>query len=117
MEDSEWQTQISEDLKQIQDQEYPVEVEDAPEMGPLGLQPFGANEWTDLKRTRLNNGGAMHSYSRTAVSYCWASPRSANQTSLVHSLGATTGTDFMGVPFSKPLKVIQVSSKRSSKSL
>ena len=37
---SEWQTQISEDLKQIQDQEYPVEVEDAPEMGPLGLQPF-----------------------------------------------------------------------------
>ena len=102
---SEWQTRVSEDLKQIQDQEYPV-GEDAPEMGPLGLQPFGADEWTDLKEDTLNNGGAMHSYSRTAVSYCWASPRSANQTSLVHSHRSYDRHRLHGRTLQQALKVI-----------
>ena len=62
-ETSQWQTQISEDLKQIQDQEDPVEAPGEPD--------------------RSNSTGVMPLCFRTAGYCCWASPRSVSQTSLV----------------------------------
>ena len=104
---SEWQTQISEDLKQIQDQEYPVEVEDAPEMGPLGLQPFSADEWTDLKEDTIEQWWGDAFIFQNSRVLLLGKPKIGKSNFLgAFAAGATTGTDFMGVPFSKPLKVI-----------
>ena len=50
---SKWQTDINEDLKEIQSQEDPLDElkrdsAEAPEQGPLGLQPFSASEWENM---------------------------------------------------------------------
>ena len=104
---SEWQTQISEDLKQIQDQEYPVEVEDAPEMGPLGLQPFSAEAWTDLKQDTVEQWWGDAFIFQNSRVLLLGKPKIGKSNFLgAFAAGATTGTDFLGVPFSKPLKVM-----------
>ena len=107
-ETSQWQTQISEDLKQIQDQEDPVEAPGKPEIGPLGLVPFSDQEWqeeTTFGQIEQYWGDAfVFQNSRVLL---LGKPKIGKSNFLgAFAAGACTGTDFLGVPFSKPLKVM-----------
>jgi len=107
-ETSQWQTQISEDLKQIQDQEDPVEAPSKPEIGPLGLVPFSDQEWqeeTTFGQIEQYWGDAfIFKQSRVLL---LGKPKIGKSNFLgAFAAGACTGTDFLGVPFSKPLKVM-----------
>lgn len=105
---SEWQTQISADLKEIQDQEYPEEVEEKPTQGPLGLVPFGEKEWQEevQKDSVEQYWGDAFIFKQSRV-LLLGKPKIGKSNYLgAFAAGACTGTDFMGVPFSKPLKVM-----------
>ena len=52
MKSSTWNTDIKDDLEQIQNQEDIKPEEDADE-GPLGLKPFSASEWSELKPSTI----------------------------------------------------------------
>ena len=107
-ETSQWQTQISEDLKQIQDQEDPVESPGPKEIGPLGLVPFSDQEWqeeTTFGQIEQYWGDAfIFKQSRVLL---LGKPKIGKSNFLgAFAAGACTGTDFLGVPFSRPLKVM-----------
>ena len=106
---SEWQTQISEDLKEIQDQEDPVLVAEEPsERGPLGLVPFSHKEWQEETQTDSveQYWGDAFVFKNSRI-LLLGKPKIGKSNFLgAFAAGATTGTDFMGVPFVKPLKVI-----------
>jgi hypothetical protein len=105
---SEWQTQISEDLREIQDQEDPVLIEPQAEKGPLGLVSFNDKEWQEdtLETSVEQYWGDAFIFKQSRV-LLLGKPKIGKSNYLgAFAAGATTGTDFMGVPFSKPLKVM-----------
>ena len=109
---SKWQTDINEDLKEIQSQEDPLdelkrEGEEKPEQGPLGLQPFSADEWHNMNDDGIDQyWGDAFIFQKSRV-LLLGKPKIGKSNWLgAFAAGATTGTDFMDVPFSRPLKVM-----------
>jgi hypothetical protein len=109
---SKWQTDINEDLKEIQSQEDPLdelkrEGEEKPEQGPLGLQPFSADEWHEMNDDGIDQyWGDAFIFQKSRV-LLLGKPKIGKSNWLgAFAAGATTGTDFMDVPFSRPLKVM-----------
>ncbi len=109
---SKWQTDINEDLKEIQSQEDPLdelkrEGAEKPEQGPLGLQPFSASEWENMNYDGIDQyWGDAFIFEKSRV-LLLGKPKIGKSNWLgAFAAGATTGTDFMDVPFSRPLKVM-----------
>jgi len=109
---SKWQTDINEDLKEIQSQEDPLdelkrEGAQEPEQGPLGLQPFSASEWENMNYDGIDQyWGDAFIFEKSRV-LLLGKPKIGKSNWLgAFAAGATTGTDFMDVPFSRPLKVM-----------
>ncbi len=109
---SKWQTDINEDLKEIQSQEDPLdelkrEGAEEPEQGPLGLQPFSASEWENMNYDGIDQyWGDAFIFQKSRV-LLLGKPKIGKSNWLgAFAAGATTGTDFMDVPFSRPLKVM-----------
>ena len=109
---SKWQTDINEDLKEIQSQEDPLDElkrdsAEAPEQGPLGLQPFSASEWENMNYDGIDQyWGDAFIFEKSRV-LLLGKPKIGKSNWLgAFAAGATTGTDFMDVPFSRPLKVM-----------
>ena len=109
---SKWQTGINEDLKEIQSQEDPLdelkrEGAEEPEQGPLGLQPFSASEWENMNYDGIDQyWGDAFIFEKSRV-LLLGKPKIGKSNWLgAFAAGATTGTDFMDVPFSRPLKVM-----------
>ena len=103
---STWNTDIKDDLEQIQNQEDIEEVEE-PEEGPLGLKPFSPSEWSELKPSTIEQyWGDAFIFDKSRV-LLLGKPKIGKSNWLgAFAAGATTGTDFMDVPFNKPLKVM-----------
>jgi len=103
---STWNTDVKEDLEYIQGQEDVQEPETVTS-GPLGLKPFSDNEWTDLKTSTIDQyWGDAFIFEKSRV-LLLGKPKIGKSNWLgAFAAGATTGTDFMEVPFSRPLKVI-----------
>jgi len=106
---STWNTEISEDLKEIQDNQVVVEeeVEEKPESGPMGLKPFSATEWSELDDNKIEQyWGDAFIFEKSRV-LLLGKPKIGKSNWLgAFAAGATTGTDFMDIPFNKPLKVV-----------
>ena len=109
---SKWQTDINEDLKEIQSQEDPLDElkrdsAEAPEQGPLGLQPFSASEWENMNYDGIDQyWGDAFIFEKSRV-LLLGKPKIGKSNWLgAFAAGATTGTDFMDVPFSRPLKLM-----------
>ena len=109
---SKWQTDINEDLKEIQSQEDPLDElkrdsAEAPEQGPLGLKPFSASEWENMNYDGIDQyWGDAFIFEKSRV-LLLGKPKIGKSNWLgAFAAGATTGTDFMDVPFSRPLKVM-----------
>jgi RecA-family ATPase len=109
---SKWQTDINEDLKEIQSQEDPLDElkrdsAEAPEQGPLGLKPFSAAEWENMNYDGIDQyWGDAFIFEKSRV-LLLGKPKIGKSNWLgAFAAGATTGTDFMDVPFSRPLKVM-----------
>lgn len=109
---SKWQTDINEDLKEIQSQEDPLDElkreGDEPEVqGPLGLKPFSADEWSEMNYDGIDQyWGDAFIFEKSRV-LLLGKPKIGKSNWLgAFAAGATTGTDFMDVPFSRPLKVM-----------
>ena len=103
---STWNTDVKEDLEYIQGQEDVQEPETVTS-GPLGLKPFSDDEWTDLKTSTIDQywGDAFIFEKRRVL--LLGKPKIGKSNWLgAFAAGATTGTDFMEVPFSRPLKVM-----------
>lgn len=100
-----WQTDISEDLKEIQSQEDPIEK---PEMeSPLGLRPFGDALWADIDDESVEQFWGERFIFQNSRVLLLGKPKIGKSNWLgAFAAGATTGTDFMGVPFNRPLKVM-----------
>ena len=105
---SKWQTDINEDLKEIQSQEDPLdelkrEGAEEPEQGPLGLQPFSASEWENMNYDGIDQyWGDAFIFEKSRV-LLLGKPKIGKSNWLgAFAAGATTGTDFMDVPFSRP---------------
>jgi len=103
---STWNTDVKEDLEYIQGQEDVQETETVTS-GPLGLKPFSDDEWTDLKTSTIDQyWGDAFIFEKSRV-LLLGKPKIGKSNWLgAFAAGATTGTDFMEVPFSRPLKVI-----------
>ena len=103
---STWNTDIKDDLEQIQSQED-IEPEEDAEEGPLGLKPFSASEWSELKPSTIEQyWGDAFIFEKSRV-LLLGKPKIGKSNWLgAFAAGATTGTDFMDVPFNKPLKVM-----------
>ena len=100
-----WQTDISEDLKDIQSQEDPIEKPE-PE-SPLGLRPFGDALWTDIDDESVEQFWGERFIFQNSRVLLLGKPKIGKSNWLgAFAAGATTGTDFMGVPFNRPLKVM-----------
>ena len=109
---SKWQTEINEDLKEIQSQEDPLdelkrEGDEEAQSGPLGLQPFSADTWSDMTDDGIEQfWGDAFIFQKSRV-LLLGKPKIGKSNWLgAFAAGATTGTDFMGEEFSKPLKVM-----------
>jgi RecA-family ATPase len=108
---STWNTEISEDLKEIQDNQVTVveeeEEKEKPESGPMGLKPFSDTEWSELDDNKIEQyWGDAFIFEKSRV-LLLGKPKIGKSNWLgAFAAGATTGTDFMDVPFSKPLKVV-----------
>ena len=103
---STWNTDVKEDLQYIQGQEDVQETETVTS-GPLGLKPFSDDEWTDLKTSTIDQyWGDAFIFEKSRV-LLLGKPKIGKSNWLgAFAAGATTGTDFMEVPFSRPLKVM-----------
>ena len=103
---STWNTHVKEDLEYIQGQEDVQEPETVTS-GPLGLKPFSDDEWTDLKTSTIDQyWGDAFIFEKSRV-LLLGKPKIGKSNWLgAFAAGATTGTDFMEVPFSRPLKVM-----------
>ena len=103
---STWNTDVKEDLEYIQGQEDVQETETVTS-GPLGLKPFSDDEWTDLKTSTIDQyWGDAFIFEKSRV-LLLGKPKIGKSNWLgAFAAGATTGTDFMEVPFSRPLKVM-----------
>ncbi len=103
---STWNTDVKEDLEYIQGQEDVQEPETVTS-GPLGLKPFSDDEWTDLKTSTIDQyWGDAFIFEKSRV-LLLGKPKIGKSNWLgAFAAGATTGTDFMEVPFSRPLKVM-----------
>ena len=103
---STWNTDVKEDLQYIQGQEDVQEPETVTS-GPLGLKPFSDDEWTDLKTSTIDQyWGDAFIFEKSRV-LLLGKPKIGKSNWLgAFAAGATTGTDFMEVPFSRPLKVM-----------
>jgi len=111
-ETSKWQTDINEDLKVIQSQEDPIEEkkregEEDKSSGPLGLKPFSDTEWVDMNDDGIEQfWGDAFIFQKSRV-LLLGKPKIGKSNWLgAFAAGATTGTDFMDVEFSRPLKVM-----------
>ena len=111
-ETSTWQTEINEDLKELQSQEDPIEKlkrdgEEEPEQGPLGLQAFNADQWSTMTDDGIEQyWGDAFIFQKSRV-LLLGKPKIGKSNWLgAFAAGATTGTDFMDVEFSRPLKVM-----------
>ena len=107
---STWNTEISEDLKEIQEvvvEEEEQEEEAKPESGPMGLKPFSDTEWSELDDNKIEQyWGDAFIFEKSRV-LLLGKPKIGKSNWLgAFAAGATTGTDFMEVPFSRPLKVV-----------
>ena len=103
---STWNTDVKEDLEYIQGQEDVQEPETVTS-GPLGLKPFSDDEWTDLKTSTIDQyWGDAFIFEKSRV-LLLGKPKIGKSNWLgAFAAGATTGTDFMEVPISRPLKVM-----------
>ena len=103
---STWNTDVKEDLEYIQGQEDVQEPETVTS-GPLGLKPFSDDEWTDLKTSTIDQyWGDAFIFEKSRV-LLLGKPKIGKSNWLgAFAAGATTGTDFMEGPFSRPLKVM-----------
>ena len=83
------------------------EVEEKPESGPLGLLPFSDKEWLELEDNNIEQfWGDAFIFEKSRV-LLLGKPKIGKSNWLgAFAAGATTGTDFMDVPFSRPLKVV-----------
>ena len=109
---STWQTEINEDLKELQSQEDPLEElkrdgEQDREQGPLGLQAFNADQWSTMTDDGIEQyWGDAFIFQKSRV-LLLGKPKIGKSNWLgAFAAGATTGTDFMDVEFSRPLKVM-----------
>ena len=104
---STWHTGLTEDLKEIQDQEDPIDTPQKPESGPLGLVPFSSFEWQSMEDDTIEQyWGDKFIFENSRV-LLLGKPKIGKSNWLgAFAAGATTGTHFMGQPFSKPLKVM-----------
>ncbi len=109
---SKWQTEINEDLKEIQSQEDPLDErrtddEEEKTSGPLGLQAFNADEWSSMTDDGIEQyWGDAFIFQKSRV-LLLGKPKIGKSNWLgAFAAGATTGTDFMDVEFSRPLKVM-----------
>lgn len=106
-ETSKWEVDLTEDLKEIQSQEDPLDLPLPAESGPLNLKPFSHQEWEDLEPNNINQfWGDAFIFEKSRV-LLLGKPKIGKSNWLGgFAAGATTGTDFMDVPFSNPLKII-----------
>ena len=104
---STWETVISEDLKEIQSQEDPIDTPIKPDVSPLGLVPFNAPQWQEMEDDTIEQyWGDKFIFENSRV-LLLGKPKIGKSNWLGgFASGATTGTDFMGRPFNKPLKVM-----------
>jgi RecA-family ATPase len=104
---STWHTGLTEDLKEIQEQEDPIDTPQKPESGPLGLVPFSSFEWQSMEDDTIEQyWGDKFIFENSRV-LLLGKPKIGKSNWLgAFAAGATTGTDFMGQPFTKPLKVM-----------
>ena len=100
---STWNTEISEDLKEIQDNQVTVveeeEEKEKPESGPMGLKPFSDTEWSELDDNKIEQyWGDAFIFEKSRV-LLLGKPKIGKSNWLgAFAAGATTGTDFMDVP-------------------
>ena len=107
-ETSTWEVGLTQDLKDIQSQEDPIDsVEEEKTEGPLGLKPFSAAEWVDLDDSEIELFWGDKFIFENSRILLLGKPKIGKSNWLGgFAAGATTGTDFMDVPFSRPLKVM-----------
>ena len=104
---SNWHVDLTEELKEIQSQEDPIEAEPAEVKHPLGLEVFTHESWTELDDSTVEQyWGDRFVFQRSRV-LLLGKPKIGKSNWLgAFAAAATTGTEFMGVPFSRPLKVV-----------
>ena len=107
---SQWQIQLTDELKEIMDQEDPIESqkkENKPDRDPLGLKTFADPFWDGMDSSRIEQfWGDAFVFEQSRV-LLLGKPKIGKS----HWLGAfasaaTTGTEFMNQQFSRPLKVM-----------
>ena len=107
---SQWQIQLTDDLKEIMDQEDPIEQakkENVVDSDPLGLRPFNDPFWDAMDSDRIEQyWGDAFVFEQSRVLLLGKPKIGKSHWLGAFAAAATTGTEFMGRSFSRPLKVM-----------
>ena len=107
---SQWQIQLTDELKEIMDQEDPIEQqkkEERPERDPLGLKTFGDPFWDGMDSDRIEQfWGDAFVFEQSRVLLLGKPKIGKSHWLGAFAAAATTGTEFMGKQFNRPLKVM-----------
>jgi hypothetical protein len=107
---SEWQIQLTDELKEIMDQEDPIDVkkkETKKTKDPLGLRPYNDSFWEGMDSGRIEQfWGDCFIFQESRVLLVGKPKIGKSHWLGAFAAAATTGTEFMGKPFTRPLKVM-----------
>tara|TARA_A100001515_G_scaffold134852_1_gene125341 strand:+ start:2035 stop:4002 length:1968 start_codon:yes stop_codon:yes gene_type:complete len=106
---SEWQIKLADELKEIMDQEDPIEQQKKTETqkDPLGLKPFNNDFWEGMDAGRIEQyWGDCFIFQESRVLLVGKPKIGKSHWLGAFAAAATTGTEFMGKQFSRPLKVM-----------
>ena len=107
---SQWQIPLSDELKEIMDQEDPIEKQKNQiivEKDPLGLKAFNDPFWDTMDTNRIEQfWGDAFVFEQSRVLLLGKPKIGKSHWLGAFAASATTGTEFMGTQFSRPLKVM-----------
>ncbi len=107
---SQWQIPLSDELKEIMDQEDPIDHQKNQiivEKDPLGLKAFNDPFWDTMDTDRIEQfWGDAFVFEQSRVLLLGKPKIGKSHWLGAFAASATTGTEFMGTQFSRPLKVM-----------
>ena len=107
---SQWQIPLADELKEIMDQEDPIDTQksqDTVDRDPLGLKTFNDPFWDTMDSSRIEQfWGDAFVFEQSRVLLLGKPKIGKSHWFGAFAAAATTGTEFMGKQFSRPLKVM-----------
>ena len=107
---SQWQIPLADELKEIMDQDDPIDVAKAihvVEKDPLGLKKFNDPFWDTMDSNRIEQfWGDAFVFEQSRVLLLGKPKIGKSHWLGAFAASATTGTEFMGKQFSRPMKVM-----------